>query len=109
VLKNGFASTKDRLLIKRARNAEEALNHIKSFYSVFDSLRYIREKTILILKTPLSPEFLEKLSGEFQDILLKDKIESTEPFKKNSQTKNILHYLEFLSILTRKALADSIY
>jgi hypothetical protein len=35
--KNDFASTEDRLLIKRARNAEETLNHIKSFYSVFHS------------------------------------------------------------------------
>jgi uncharacterized protein (TIGR00730 family) len=81
LLKNGFASTEDLLLIKRARNPEEALNHIKSFYSVFHSLRYIREKTILRLNAPLSPEFLEKLNGEFQDILLKGKIESTGPLK----------------------------
>ena len=81
LLENGFTSTEDRLLIKRTRNAEEALNHIKSFYSVFHSLRYVREKTILRLNTPLSSEFLEKLNEEFQDILLKCKIESTEPLK----------------------------
>ena len=64
LLENGFNSIEDRLHIKRARNAVEALNHIKSFYSVFHSLRYIREKTILRLNTPLSPEYLEKLNGE---------------------------------------------
>jgi hypothetical protein len=51
------------------------------FYSVFHSLRYVREKTILRLNTPLSPEFLEKLNGEFQDILFKGKIESAGPLK----------------------------
>ena len=35
LLENGFASTEDCLLIKRARNTEEALNQIKSFYSTF--------------------------------------------------------------------------
>jgi predicted Rossmann-fold nucleotide-binding protein len=81
LLENGFTSTEDRLLIKRTRNAEEALNHIKSFYSVFHSLRYVREKTILRLNTPLSPDFLEKLNEEFKDILFKGKIESTGPLK----------------------------
>ncbi len=81
LLQNGFASTEDRLLIKRARTAEEALNHIKSFYRVFHSLRYVREKTVLRLNIPLSSELLEKLNGEFQDILLKGKIEATEPLK----------------------------
>ena len=81
LLENGFTSTEDRLLIKRARNVDEALSHIKSFYSVFHSLRYVREKTILRLNTPLSPNFLEKLNREFKDILFKGKIESTEPLK----------------------------
>jgi uncharacterized protein (TIGR00730 family) len=86
LLENGFASTEDRLLIKRARNAEEALNHIKSFYRVFHSLRYVREKTVLRLNTPISAELLEKLNGEFQDILLKGKIEPTGPL--NDELKN---------------------
>jgi uncharacterized protein (TIGR00730 family) len=81
LLENGFASTADRLLIKRARSAEEALNHINSFYRVFHSLRYVREKTVLRLNTSLSVELLEKLNNEFQDILLKGKIESTGPLK----------------------------
>lgn len=81
LLENGFASTADRLLIKRARSAEEALNHINSFYRVFHSLRYVREKTVLRLNTSLSLELLEKLNNEFQDILLKGKIESTGPLK----------------------------
>jgi uncharacterized protein (TIGR00730 family) len=81
LLENGFASTEDRLLIKRARNAEEALDHIKSFYRVFHSLRYVREKTVLRLNTPLSAELLEKLNEEFQDIFLKGKIESIGPLK----------------------------
>ena len=81
LLENGFASTEDRLLIKRARSADEALDHIKSFYRVFHSLRYVREKTVLRLNTPLSAELLEKLNSEFQDILLKGKIEFTEPLK----------------------------
>jgi len=81
LLENGFASTEDRLLIKRARSAEEALNHIKLFYRIFHSLRYVREKTVLRLNTPLSAERLEKLNDEFQDILFKGKIESTRPLK----------------------------
>ena len=71
LLENGFASTEDRLLIKRARNAEEALNRIKLFYRIFHSLQYAREKTVLRLNTPLFSELLYKLNSEFRDIFLK--------------------------------------
>mgnify|MGYP002629944290 CR=1 FL=1 len=81
-IKKGFVSAQDNLLVKRARSAEEALDHIVSFYRVFHSLRYSGETTILRLNTPLSPRLLEKLSKEFEDILVKGKIESTGPLKK---------------------------
>ncbi len=81
LIEKGYCSTQDSLLIKRARSSEEAVNHIKSFYRVFHSLRYVREKTVLRLNTPLSEEILMTLNHEFQDIVLKGKIEATSPLK----------------------------
>ena len=53
LLENGFASTEDRLLIKRTPNAEEALNHIKSFNRIFHSQHNVRSKNrIKVKQTP---------------------------------------------------------
>jgi len=90
LIKNGYCSIEDGHLIKRARNAEEAVSHIKSFYRVFHSLRYVREKTILRLNSALSAECLANLNNEFQDILHKGKIESTDPLKEELKNKEYL-------------------
>ncbi|MBC8282591.1 MAG: TIGR00730 family Rossman fold protein [Nitrospinae bacterium] len=90
LIEKGYCSNHDELLIKRARNAEEALDHVKSFYRVFHSLRYVRGKTILRLNTPLSAKFLAQLNHEFQDILIKGKIESTGPLKEELKQKEYL-------------------
>lgn len=91
LIEKGFASTDDRLLIKRARSAQEALDHIKLFYRVFHSMRYVRGKTVLRLNTVLSAKLLEKLNDEFQDILVKGKIEPTEPLKDELKNQEFPH------------------
>jgi len=91
LIKNGYCSTQDELLIKRARTAEEALDHIKSFYRVFHSLRYVKEKTVLRLNTSPSPELLVELNHEFQDILFKGKIEATGPLKEELSHQEYPH------------------
>ncbi len=91
LIKNGYCSTNDSLLLKRARTSEEALNHIKSFYRVFHSLRYFGGKTILRLNTPISAKLLIKLNHEFEDILLKGKIETTSPSKEELKNQEHLN------------------
>ncbi len=91
LIKNGYCSMQDSHLIKRARNAEDAMNHIKSFYRVFHSLRYVREKTVLRLNSSLSAECLADLNNDFQDILLKGKIESSGPLREELRNKEYLN------------------
>ncbi|MEK9628622.1 MAG: TIGR00730 family Rossman fold protein [Nitrospinota bacterium] len=80
-IENGYCSPQDIHLLKRAKSPEEALDHIKSFYRVFHSLRYVREKTVLRLNKAISPELLNELNQEFKDIIVKEKIEATGPLK----------------------------
>ena len=101
LIKNGYCSTQDELLVKRAHTAEEALNHIKSFYRVFHSLRYVKEKTIFRLNTALSQELLVELNHEFQDILIGGKIEATGPLKEELIHQEYLH-LPRISLLFDK-------
>ena len=81
LIDKGYCSIQDHHLIKRAHSSEEALNHIKSFYRVFHSLRYVKNKTVLRLNTAPSKDLLTKLNQEFEDIVIKGKIEASGPLK----------------------------
>ncbi len=80
-------SASDLSLLKIVDNVAAAQNEILQFYSVYDSMRYIREDLILRLRRPIDDAFLAQLNATFADLLVNGAIERTEahPYEEDEE------------------------
>ena len=77
----------DLSLLKIVDNVAAARHEIAQFYSVYDSMRYIRDDLILRLHHPVNDDFLARLNATFADLLVGGAIERTEvhPFEEDEE------------------------
>lgn len=78
LLKKGLISPDDLSLFKVTDDAEEAVDEILNFYSVYNSARYVRGQLVLRLHREPSDDFVERLNDEFSDILESGRINKVE-------------------------------
>ena len=78
LLSRKLISPDDLSLLKIVDSVDAAQKEVQQFYSVYDSMRYIREDLVLRLRTPISDEKLESLNADFKDLLVEGKIERTD-------------------------------
>jgi hypothetical protein len=64
-----FVSPEDVHLYRLTETVEDAGREILEFYRVFHSHRFVGEHLVLRIRRLLTPEVLEALAREFQDIL----------------------------------------
>ncbi len=67
--KGGMISEHDRSIYQIAYSAEEAVDYILSFYSVYHSLRYVKDRLVLRLAKPLTDANVLLLSRDFKDLI----------------------------------------
>lgn len=79
LLKSGMISPGDLNLFKVTDDAEEAVDEVLNFYSVYNSMRFVRDKLVLRLHCEPDNEMVERLNDEFGDIVESGKIEKTGP------------------------------
>jgi uncharacterized protein (TIGR00730 family) len=78
LLDNGLISPGDLSLFKVTDNVEEAIEEILGFYSVYNSMRFIRDRLVLRLHLEPTKQLLERLNDEFADIVVSGKIEKAD-------------------------------
>lgn len=83
LLAEGLISPADLSLLKVTDDIDEAIDEIMGFYSVYNSMRYVRDKLYLRLHKSPGPELLDRLNREFADIVERGSIELAEmhPFE----------------------------
>ncbi|MEG5052486.1 MULTISPECIES: LOG family protein [unclassified Microcoleus] len=74
----GLISADDRSLYTITDDVNVACEAIGSFYLVYHSCRYVREKLVIRLKTELSEENVDRLNTDFSDIVVTGKIEKSQ-------------------------------
>jgi uncharacterized protein (TIGR00730 family) len=77
LLDRGLISPEDLSLIKITDNVDEAVEEILKFYSVYNSMRYVRDTLVLRLHKEPSEEFVEWLNEEFSSIVVSGRIHKT--------------------------------
>ena len=90
MIEQGFAAKNDLKIFRRAYSAQEAIDQVLNYYKVFHSLRYIGDLTILRLTQPLTPDYIEELNAEFQDIIVKGSLKPTPPHKQELKKREFL-------------------
>ena len=77
LLRTGMISPEDMNLFKLTDDAEVAANEIIEFYKRYHSSRYVAEKLVLRLNSPVSAETLEMLNDKYAAIIVEGKIEQS--------------------------------
>jgi len=78
LVERGYVSAEDLDLFFVTDSAERAAEEVTSFYTNFDSMRFVRDKLVLRLDRAPDDATLEHLSDEFSDILAGGAIERTD-------------------------------
>lgn len=69
LLKNGNISAEDMYLFRRFTDVDEAADYIHNFYRRYHSLRYVGDKVVIRLNTPIPKSLLNDLRTEYADFL----------------------------------------
>ncbi|MBL4886022.1 MAG: TIGR00730 family Rossman fold protein [Planctomycetaceae bacterium] len=77
LLDAGLISDEDTSLYHITDNVDDAVEEVMKFYSVYNSMRYVRGKLVLRLHMEPSDEFVERLNEEFGSLCESGQIEKT--------------------------------
>jgi uncharacterized protein (TIGR00730 family) len=91
LLKRGMISPDDRNLYSVTEDLERAVREIKTFYSTYHSMRYVREYLVLRIQRRLPEQKIRELNEEFRPILSAGVIEQREPFPEEANEPEISH------------------
>ena len=69
LLDRGYISEEDIDLIKEVKNIDEIIHILKTFYSVYHSIRYLNENSCIRLNTSLSEKKLSSINDRFSHLL----------------------------------------
>ena len=106
LLSNGYIDETDLDLFERAESLEESVQRIRRFYSRYHSLRYVGEKLIIRLLTPVGKEAAEDLSAQFADILVPHgKIALSQAFPAESDEPDLASLPRLVVDFDRKGFA----
>jgi uncharacterized protein (TIGR00730 family) len=89
LLQRGLISPDDFSLFTITDQLDEACATISNFYSVFHSCRYVGTRLVIRLNTDISDEAVEDLNQNFQDILIKGRIEKSHALPQEAQDMSI--------------------
>jgi uncharacterized protein (TIGR00730 family) len=79
LLANGWLSPDDLCLYYKAPSIEKAVEHIDTFYQVFHSQRYVKDKLVIRLKKNPDEMQLQELNHQFKTLVKSGQIEKTGP------------------------------
>jgi uncharacterized protein (TIGR00730 family) len=75
LLKEGLISPDDMALVTVVDSVDAAVEEILSFYAVYNSMRFVRDKLYIRLHKAPDDALLERLNREFADIIVSGRIE----------------------------------
>jgi uncharacterized protein (TIGR00730 family) len=85
LIKRGLISPHDDWLYRMTDSVESAYAEITGFYRVYHSSRYVGDRLVIRLHTPITKAAVTRLSQEFGDIILSGEIETSAPLPEEFQ------------------------
>jgi hypothetical protein len=103
LLENGLISPSDLSLFKVTDDVEEAVEEVMGFYSVYNSMRFVRERLILRLHVAPTTQLLQRLNDEFADVCASGRIEAVEVHRLEADDAHLLDLPRLGFVFNRKA------
>ena len=91
LLNKGLISPADMSLFLVTDDLEEAYDEIMNFYTVYDSMRYIRDRLVLRIRVEPEDDYVDQLNDEFQDLLAGGRIEKAVTHRFEQDEGHIRH------------------
>lgn len=88
----GLISVEDTSLLRQARTAAEAMDHISHFYRVFHTSQYQEDVLELLLHTTLPAEVVAELNRDFDDLVDEGSISQGESCDSNGILRPCLRF-----------------
>jgi uncharacterized protein (TIGR00730 family) len=85
LLGNHMISPEDLRLYKVTDRVEEAVHEVLHFYSVYHSMRYVRDTLVFRLNRRPSDELLAEINRDFAEILVDGRFELTGPLPEDNE------------------------
>lgn len=108
LLDEGMISKDDMYLFRRFDNVAESADYISNFYRRYHSMRYVRDKQVIRLNTPVPKRLLEDLAEEYKEFLGDFGIQESAALKEERNEPDIVH-LPRLVIKGNKSKPVSLY
>jgi uncharacterized protein (TIGR00730 family) len=103
LLGKGMISPSDLSLFRVTDDVEEAVDEVLGFYSVYNSMRFVREKLVLRLHREPCDELVERLNDEFSDLLESGRIEKTVAHRLEADDEHLVELPRLAFTFNRKA------
>ena len=84
LLQNGWISPQDQNLYYQSESTVDAVEHILKFYRRYHSSRYVKDHLVFRLQEPLTISQIDYLNKKYPQLIVKGKIETTDPFPEES-------------------------
>ena len=103
LLDNGLIAPEDLSLLKITDDIDETVDEIMGFYSVYNSMRFVRGRLVLRLHRNPSDEFVESLNERFADILESGRIEKAEVHRLEADDEHLMDLPRIAFYFDRKS------
>ena len=104
LLANGMISPEDVRLYKITNSVDEAIQEVLDFYRVYHSMRYVKERLVFRLKTPLSEDRLSFIRDQYGDILKEGTYEQATALPQESGEPDLAALPRLVFHFNRRAL-----
>lgn len=84
LMQKGFIAHSDRNLYRVVNTPKDALDHIELFYKNYHSMRFVKEKLVLRLKTKLTEPVLKELNQKFSVLTNQEEMVQCGPLPEES-------------------------
>ncbi len=106
VLSRGYISPSDSALYKICNTAESALNEIDTFYRVYHSMRFVKDRVVFRLKKKPSPAVMKQMQEKFAALSLEGDFKLTGPLEEEGNEPELEKYPRLVFKADRKDVAS---
>jgi uncharacterized protein (TIGR00730 family) len=103
LLENGMISPSDLSLFRVTDSVEAAVDEVLGFYSIYNSMRFVRDRLVIRLHVEPPAALVERLNDEFSDICANGRIEKAEASAVEADDPHLMHLPRLAFSFNRKA------
>jgi len=102
LMQQEMISPSDMSLFRVTDDVEEAVDEVIGFYSVYNSMRFVRNQLVLRLHREPDDDLVERLNDEFSDLLERGRIEKTHVHRLEADDEHLQHLPRLSFVFNRK-------